>query len=223
MQMYHFDETECHSLNCERKIFMKKYLSAILALALCLCLLVTGCSKGATNSELSSISPNSTPAELVTPEIPSENIMANYYGMTMQDIIDIWGTDYVLNDYLLDAAFAGIYYNDGRCPFVFFYRSDTDFAPKACETTAKVTGIKVNNFNHDDYYVTKDIPITISYDVLSTKLEGEYTPDDMWGGNTFECTAIENVDVVWFTWHEGKNVPSRLLLHFDNASDKVWN
>ena len=221
--MYSFDENECQYFKYEWRFFMKKYLSAIVALTLCLCLFMTGCSKGATNSELSSISPNSTPTELVTTEIPSENIMANYYGMTMQDIIDIWGTDYVLNDYLLDAAFAGIYYNDGRCPFTFFYRSNTDFAPKTCETTAKVTGIKVNNFNHNDYYVTKDIPVTISYDVLSTKLEGEYTPDDMWGGNTFECTSIENVDVVWFTWHEDKNVPSRLLLHFDNASDKDWS
>lgn len=51
MQMYSFDENECQSLNRERKIFMKKYLSAILALTLCLCLLVTGCSKNNVESE----------------------------------------------------------------------------------------------------------------------------------------------------------------------------
>lgn len=221
--MYSFDEIECQSLKCEREFFMKKYLSVIIALTLCLCLFMTGCNKDDANSELPSNASSSAPTEELTAKIPSENIMVNYYNMTMSDIIEIWGEDYVLNDYLLDAAFAGIYYNDGRCPFVFFYRSNTDFAPTTCDTTAKVTGIKVDNFNHDDYYVTKDIPITISYDILSAKLDGEYTPDDMWGGNTFECTSIENVDVVWFNWQEGENVPSRLLLHFDNASDKVWD
>lgn len=219
--MQYFHKTLYTTLNFGGT-FMKKILSIFITITLVFCLLFTGCRNTTdTNSESSDTIQTSTPNMNTQEKSPSKNIMVNYYDMTMQDIIDIWGADYVISDYLLDAAFASIYYENDDCPFVFFYRSYTDFAPDTCDTSEKITGIKVKTFSrsYENVYVTQDIPITASYEFVSAKLEGKYTPDDMLGGNTFECTSIENVDVVWFNWQEDKDVPSRLLLHFDNVHD----
>ena len=222
--MYYFDENKYHSLKHERKIFMNKFSSIILSITLCFCVFVTGCNNNNSNGELSSNTSLLTPNH-ETVKIPDKNIMVNYYDMTIQDVIDILGEDYVLNDYLLDAAFASIYYENNDCPFVFFYRSYTDFAPTTCDTAEKITGIKVKNFTrtYENVYVTQDIPITASYEFVSDKLYGEYYPDEMNGGNTFECTSLENVDVVWFNWSEKTGDISKILIHFKNVHDIDWD
>lgn len=198
---------------------MKKYLSIIVALALSLCLFVTGCNiaKDDVGSELSSNVSALTPNEKATSKIPSENIMVNYYGMTIGDVIEIWGSDYVLNDYLLDATFASIEYEDGRCPFLFYYRHNSYDMPTSCDVEAQVAGINLfgNRDNQGDFYVTENVNAATSYETVATKLNGEYGPDDMWGGNYFKCTEIENVDSVRFTWTSNPEMPSRIDMHFE--------
>ncbi len=195
---------------------MKKYLSALAVLMLSLCLLLIGCGKRDIDSELSSSTQNLTQNESANSKVPSENIMANYYGMTIGDVIEIWGSDYVLNDYLLDATFASIEYKDGRCPFLFYYRHDSYDMPTSCDVEAQVAGIGLfsPSDNQGDFYVTENVNAATSYKTVATKLNGEYGPDDMWGGNSFNCTEIENVDSVWFTWITDPEKPSRIKMHF---------
>jgi len=207
---------------------MKRYTAIFLVLSLVFCtIFATGCEKSKSDTQ-------SSPSFVAHTESENESflgdlienkykIITNYYGLTMKDVIEIWGSDYEINDYLLDDTFAGIYYNNDRCPFVFFYKSNTNFAPTTCDLSAKITSIQVKNFNIADTFLTENIPVTISYDELSTKFDGSYYTDEEYTGNTFKCTSIENVDVFWFTWHYDTNVPTRLLLHFDNATDKNFN
>ena len=94
----HFCNTRTKVLNCGVR-YMKKVLSIFIISIMVFCLLFTGCNKTNVNSELSSSEPTMLPEE--NKDIPNENIMSYYNGMTMKDAITIWGSDYKLNDYLI--------------------------------------------------------------------------------------------------------------------------
>ena len=208
--MYNFNKAQLAPLKIGGK-YMKKQISLFIAFTLVFFIFLTGCNKTSANRELTSSSQLSTQNEQI--DIPSENIMVNYYGMTIQDVIDIWGNDYVLSDHLLDASFASIYYNDDRCPFEFYYKANN--ISTDCDVNAKITGIQTKiSSNNTNFFVTKNLCISNSYNIVSQQLEGEYYPDEMWGGNTFKCTTLKNVDVVYFTWTNDDNIPYKILMHF---------
>ncbi len=210
--MYYFSKALFKLINFGGN-YMKKQSSIFLVFTLVFCLFLTGCNKTNVNSKLPSNSQISTQNEQTALTIPNENVMVNYYGMTIQDVIDIWGEDYVLSDHLLDAAFASIYYNDSRCPFEFYYKAN--YIPTDCDVNAKITGIQTKISSNDtNFFVTKNLCISTSYNIVSQQLEGEYYPDEMWSGNTFECTTLKNVDVVYFTWTNDEDIPWRILMHF---------
>ena len=197
-------------------MFMKKSLYIFTIFALVFCLLLTGCSSTDTTSNSSNIVPSSTPTTGIQ-EVPSKNIMVNYYGFTMKDVIELWGDDYVLNDYLHGGGWAGICYEDGRCPFTFYYL--TGDIPTVCDVNEKLSGIGVNRFsNVSEYFIMEGITVAPSYEEISKLFDGEYYPDEMNGGNTFVSYDINNVKKLLINWREGSNSPSRLEIGFDYSS-----
>lgn len=193
---------------------MKKSLSAFLVFVLTMCILFAGCNNTNVNSSFSS----SDLDEVVLPnetDIPNKNIMSYYNGMTMKDAIEIWGSDYKLNDYLISGGWAGIYYEDGRCPFVFCYSEFN--IPKSCDLNALICGIVVLRNGNSDFYVTDNISTTVSYEDVSKKLEGKYYPDEMTGGNTFECTSVENIEEILFNWVTKPDNP-KIVMEFKNPN-----
>ncbi len=192
---------------------MKKVLSIFIISIMVFCLLFTGCNKTNVNSELSSSEPTMLPEE--NKDIPNENIMSYYNGMTMKDAITIWGSDYKLNDYLIGGGWAGVYYEDGRCPFTFCYSSFN--IPTSCDLDAKICGVISSRQPADNFYVIDGISTNISYDEVSQKLDGEYYPDEMSGGNTFKCTSVENVEQILFNWITEPKTP-KVEMQFKNPN-----
>lgn len=190
---------------------MKRLLSISFIFVLVFCLLFTGCNQTNVNSELSSSDAILSLEDDIY--IPNKNVMTYYYGMTMKDAIEIWGSDYKLNDYLIGGGWAGIYYEDGRCPFTFCYNSSD--IPVSCDLDAQICGIVVSRNGDPNFYVTDTISTIASYDEVSQKLTGEYYPDEMAGGNTFKCTSVENVEEILFNWVTDPRNP-RIVLEFKN-------
>lgn len=192
---------------------MKRLLSLFIVFALLFCLLFTGCNKTNVDSQFSS----SVPTLLVEDDktIPQKNIMTYYNGMTMKDAIEIWGSDYKLNDYLIGGGWAGIYYEDERCPFTFCYREFN--IPKSCDLNAQICGIIVSRNGSQNFYVTDGISTVVSYDEVLKKLDGEYFPDELTGGNTFKCTSLENIEQILFNWVTKPDNP-KVEIEFKNPN-----
>lgn len=187
---------------------MKKSLSVFLVMVLALCVLLAGCNKTDVNSELSSSELSSSEPPMLSQEnenIPDKNIMSYYNGMTMKDIIAIWGSDYKLNDYLIGGGWAGIYYEDDRCPFTFCYSSFD--IPTTCDLEARICGVISSRKPAEKFYVIDGISTNISYDEVSQKLDGKYYPDEMSGGNTFKCMSVENIEQILFNWIKESQIP----------------
>lgn len=192
---------------------MKKLLSIFIISILVFCLLFTGCNKTDVNSELSSSEPTMISED--NKNIPDKNIMSYYNGMTMKDVIAIWGSDYKLNDYLIGGGWAGIYYEDGRCPFTFCYSSFD--IPTSCDLDARICGVISSRRPAENFYVIDGISTNVSYDEVSQKLDGEYYPDEMSGGNTFKCTSLENIEEILFNWITEPKTP-KVEMQFKNPN-----
>ena len=139
---------------------MKRLLSLFIVFALLFCLLFTGCNKTNVDSQFSS----SVPTLLVEDDktIPQKNIMTYYNGMTMKDAIEIWGSDYKLNDYLIGGGWAGIYYEDERCPFTFCYREFN--IPKSCFicNRAYCSCFKCSSFSKNNFCISMCLCLVFS-------------------------------------------------------------
>ncbi len=192
---------------------MKKLLSIFIISILVFCLLFTGCNKTDVNGELSSSEPTMISED--NKNIPDKNIMSYYNGMTMKDVIAIWGSDYKLNDYLIGGGWAGIYYEDGRCPFTFCYSSFD--IPTSCDLDARICGVISSRRPAENFYVIDGISTNVSYDEVSQKLDGEYYPDEMSGGNTFKCTSLENIEEILFNWITEPKIP-KVEMQFKNPN-----
>ena len=143
-------------------------------------------------------------------------VMTSYYGMTINDVIEIWGTDYKLNDYLISGGLASIEYTDNRCSFRFCY--DAVDIPTSCNGEEKLTCIIARATpNAPDFFVTEDINTVISYNELSQKIDGKYYIDELNGGYSFDCNVAPNM-TARFGWHtneyEKDNTSVTIRLYF---------
>lgn len=136
-------------------------------------------------------------------KIDTRHIAINYYGMTINDVAKIWGSDYTLNDYLISGGLASIEYTDNRCPFRFCY--DALDIPTSCSGEEKITCVIVRPVpDAADYFITEDINAVISYNELMPKLSGEYFIDELNGGYTFEGDISENI-MARFNWNKSND------------------
>lgn len=138
-----------------------------------------------------------------TTKIDTRHIAINYYGMTINDVAKIWGSDYTLNDYLISGGLASIEYTDYRCPFRFCY-SALDI-PTSCSGEEKITCVIVQQVpDAADYFITENINAVISYNDLVAKLNGEYFIDELNGGYTFVGDISENI-MARFNWNKSND------------------
>lgn len=154
----------------------------------------------------------SEPIESVPDINPTSYTMQDYHGMTIADIARIWGSDYTLGEALIAGGWAFIYYDDGRCPFVFCYESYE--IPTSCDENMLLDGvIAYPTANDAQFYVANGISVVVSYSDISQEIPGEYYYNEMDGGFSFNCEIAQNIRT-HFTWTDNDSVPMEVSVSF---------
>ena len=120
------------------------------------------------------------------PTVSKTMVMCDYKGMTLGDVIKMWGSDYKILDSLLYGGWGGIYYEDERCPFMFCFRESA--IPTKIDPSAPLAGIEAYPSAKDGkFYVTDNLPITHNYAKVAAALrDGEGYFDEMEGGLAYD-------------------------------------
>lgn len=143
---------------------------------------------------------------------PKSYTMHDYYGMTINDVANIWGRDYTLMNGLLYGGWAGIYYEDERCPFVFCYQSSS--IPTSCSGNERLSGIIAYPYpDENEFLVIEGLSIVSSYATVKGTFGGEYWVNEVDGGYCYSCSAAQNNDIV-FKWNDGQDIPWEISVSF---------
>lgn len=159
---------------------------------------------------------NITLTDFEEPQSKIENekqyAMVDYYGMTVNDIVDIWGSDYTVTDYLIGGGWGGIYYEDKRCPFIFCFESTS--MPPNCDGNEQLSGIIGYPEKQDsDFSVIDDIKLVCTMTEVSEKISGTFYEDELLDGQTYHC-KLDNGIILNFTWQDDVNLPIKISVTF---------
>ena len=143
---------------------------------------------------------------------PKSYTMFDYYGMTINDVVDIWGQDYALGKDLIAGGWAYIYYKE-NCPFVFCYQSSS--IPTSCSGNERLSGIIAYPYpDENEFLVIEGLSIVSSYATVSSKFQGRYWVNEMDGVFSYSFVITELVSA-GFDWvNEGDTVPSEVHVEF---------
>lgn len=141
--------------------------------------------------------------------------MADYYGMTINDVIAIWGNDYKVLDYIYAGGSGGIYYDyEGKVTFVFYFPWDGGEIPAVFTGNELVNAVGAWPTGQENTHeLTKGIGIVKTYAEISTQLSGEYWVNEMEGGNTYSGFLTDKI-YFSYTWENDVNVPRDVMVSF---------
>lgn len=196
-------------------------ITALLMLSSCMCLtgLIGKITSDIGESQMSAESSEqpselpSQPPENNSPSIPESSAvieaskpddgksrnMVDYIGMTVNELAEIWGNDYQITEYWETGAAKGIYYDDVRIPFMFYFidhehKHNSEYTGN--EVIEIVQGYSVAN---EDYFATDDVNISLTFADLIDNIQGEYF--SMWEGEEFVYRYYYDDNIsVSFVW-----------------------
>ncbi len=157
-----------------------------------------------------------TPKDSEEPQLNIEKAkqysIVDYYGMTINDVTQIWGKDYTILNGLIGGGWGGIYYEDKRCPFTFCFKSTS--MPAKCNGDELLSGIIVYpEMQDDDFFAIDNIKLVCSLSEVSQKLNGTSYENELYGGQSYSC-ELENGVLLGFTWIDNNNLPSEISATF---------
>lgn len=142
--------------------------------------------------------------------------MVDYYSMTIDDITELWGSDYTIMNGLVGGGWGGIYYEDNRCPFIFCFESVG--IPSSCSGDEVLSGVVVYpEAQDDDFFAIDNIKIVCSHSEVSQKIAGESYTNELYGGQSYSC-ELENGIILVFTWTNSNTIPSEVSTTFNRTS-----
>lgn len=139
--------------------------------------------------------------------------MADYCGMSINDVIAIWGNNYkVLHD-IYRGGSGGIYYED-KVTFVFYFPWDGGEIPAVFTGDELIQAVEVWPAGHENTYeLTKGVGIVQTYAGISAQLTGEYWVNEMDGGNSYSGSLSDKIHYT-FTWENDDNIPRDVMVSF---------
>lgn len=134
-------------------------------------------------------------------------ILSNYKGMTVKEVIKIWGNDYTLANEIYRGGWAYIYYDE----ICFYYEANT--IPTKVNKNAKLAAVGVYPGTvSKDVYLVNNIKVSAPYSKVSQKLQGEFWEDQMDGGYSY-TGSIKNMGF-YINWQNVNTIPSEICLYF---------
>lgn len=143
--------------------------------------------------------------------------MVDYCGMTINDVAELWGSDYTVYDELYAGGWGYIYYSDRRCPFAFCFDATVTEKfqlPPECNGDEALTAVIIWSVKEDgNILVTDEISTEYTYLEIQQKINGEYGFNDMdeWYIYSFE---LQNGIRVLFSWEDKKSLPVEIVVGF---------
>lgn len=124
-------------------------------------------------------------------------IIADYKDMTINEMADIWGNDYIVSESWLSGSWKGVYFEDRRTPLIFYY-NDPDL-DGVCTGKEEIVGIECFADDENLYTTVDNMSIHIDYDTISTyQPQGKYYQNMMEGSYNFSFKVDESSYIyVW--------------------------
>lgn len=197
---------------------MKKSYSSVLyifiSILIAFTFILSGCNKADRNESGDTVKSGSstvdsyTKEEAVTKESESEIVvidepeepmrMVDFFGCTISDIIDMYGTDYTISEYLYRGGWGYFYYENIDCPYTFYFRSDVTTIGTIPSIENKLTAVGSSG-DAGEVYVHDDVTTSIKGDDLADLgFGGEWYEDCDSGLPTYSYSYDELCNVTFY-------------------------
>ena len=137
-----------------------------------------------------------------------------YLGITVKDVADIWGNDYVKTDYWFLGGYLGFYYKDNRTPIIFYIDDQNNTGTiNSDDVIVALEACQINTM------LTSSIPCHITYDeLIELNLGGELSDGagEFWD-YSYYCNVGNNISVV-FGWNDAAKTGYPNIFIYSNDS-----